>query len=306
MIGRLLVAALAVCVAWQEQVPRPTFRTSVDAVTVDVSVRDRARPVIDLTAADFRVLDNDVPQEVLDVSYGKLPIDVTVALDVSLSVTGRLLRDLRDATLNLMKDLGPDDRLRLITFNARISRTVDFTRDTQAVGQAIQEAVAGGGTSIYDAVSTALVSDIPDRRQLLVLLTDGADSTSITEPRVLFEVAQRSNVAVSTVMPMLTVITQGPVLSSGLSGTRVFRTSALRANPLFLRLAAETGGTLIAGLGGANLQSTFRSVLERFRSSYVLHYVPKGVTPGGFHTITVTVPGRERLTINARRGYSLQ
>ena len=78
----------------QEQLP--TFRSMANAVAVDVTVRDSKRKsVTGLKASDFEVYDNGIRQEVAEVSYGKLPIDVTVALDVSFSVTGLMLERLR-------------------------------------------------------------------------------------------------------------------------------------------------------------------------------------------------------------------
>ena len=70
------------------QDPAPVFRAGADLVTVEASVRRDRRAVVGLTAADFELLDNGVAQEISDVTYEKLPIDVTVVLDVSSSVTG--------------------------------------------------------------------------------------------------------------------------------------------------------------------------------------------------------------------------
>ena len=114
MMGRALVIGVALLVAVQAgQVP--TFRSTTSAVSVDVSVRDRGRkPLTGLTAADFTVLDNGVKQTVTEVSYGVRPIDITVGLDVSGSVTGAVLDRLRRALVQLMGDLTKNDRLKLI------------------------------------------------------------------------------------------------------------------------------------------------------------------------------------------------
>ena len=272
---------------------RPTFRAATDIVRVDVSVRDGRRGVTGLTAADFAVTDNGVPQRVVDVSYGRLPIDVTVALDVSYSVTGALLDQLRTAVRQLMSDLGPDDRLKLVSFNMRVTRVVDLTGDAGAVEQAIGQVAAGGGSSIWDAAAVSLVSAsaaTADRRQLVVLFTDGADSTSLATPDSVADVAQRTNASVTAVLPDGLFPAQGRVVVA-------------RRSPLapFQRLAAETGGTVLAS--GSNLTSTFRRALEEFRSSYVLHFTPQGVPPAGFHALTVSVPRDRGFTIRARRGY---
>jgi VWFA-related protein len=273
-----------------------TFRSGTDAVSVDVSVRDGSKIVNGLRAVDFELLDNGVPQEIADVSYGKLPIDVTLVLDVSFSVTGALLDQLRRATRQLMADLGKEDRLALVDFNMRVHRAVDFTGDAPAIDAALRSAAAGGGSSIRDAIAVALVSAAePQRRQLVVLFTDGADSTSITTPKALLDLAKRTSASVTSVIPA-SGLAQGPQVRQGAE--------------LLRDLAEDTGGTVIPiDLGlrrqqpPLDLAGTFRKVLENFRSSYVLHFTPKGVEAGGFHTLDVNVKGKRSLTIRARRGY---
>lgn len=298
MIARVsLLRALAIVAAAATLVAAPsaarqdqnTFRVSTDAVRVDVSVRDGARVVTGLAAKDFEVYDNGVAQVIADVSYGKLPIDVSIALDVSLSVTGPMLDSLRRAILQLMRDLGPEDRLKLITFNMRVSRPVDFTTDPSQVERAIRAATAGGGTSVWDAIAVSLISHAPaDRRQLVVLFTDGADSASASTPAMLVDVAQRSNTTVTSVLPA------GLVFSGGRGDTRS-RYQALS------QIGAETGGTLVPV--GTDLTATFRRALDEFRSSYVLHFVPHGVERSGFHVLEVKVKDKPKLAIRARRGY---
>ena len=152
----MLVVSLAVVLVRAQQAP--TFRAGTTAVRVDVWVgRSDRRVFTGLSATDFRLLDNGVAQDVTDLQYGKLPIDVTIALDVSHSVTGRILAELRDAITELMHDLGPTDWLKLMFFDERVIRAVDFTGDATQVDAALQSATAGGGTSLFDAMSVALL-----------------------------------------------------------------------------------------------------------------------------------------------------
>lgn len=285
-----------------------TFKSGVDAVSVDVSVRDGSKVVTGLRAADFELFDNGVPQDVADVSFGRLPIDVTLALDVSFSVAGALLERLRQAVRQLMRDLRPGDRLRLIDFNMRVVEVVGYTDEAAAVDAALASAAAGGGSSIRDALAVALVSaSEPQRRQLLVVFTDGADSTSITTPEALRDLATRSSASIAAVLPPAPR-DPGPQMRQG--------------EALFEALAEDTGGTVVrvrpgmrrtTGPGGrtsitmggdiADLTETFRKVLDDFRSSYVLHYTPRGVAAGGFHDLEVRIRGRRSVTVRARRGY---
>lgn len=270
----------------------PTFRSRADAVAVDVSVREGARVITNLTAADFEVLDNDVPQQVHDVSFGKVPIDVTIVLDVSQSVTGQTLERLRRGVLQLMRDLNKEDRLKLMTFNMRVSRIVDFTPDPAEVERALKVALSGGGSSVWDAVAVALVSaSEPNRRQLVVLFSDAADTSSTLDSETLISVAQRTTASLSAV-----VATAG----SGRAGTFFL----LPSSSVLQRLAVETGGGVFPiGPVNPDLTAAFRRAVDQFRSSYVLHFTPTGVERTGFHTLKVAVKGKPKATITARRGY---
>jgi Ca-activated chloride channel family protein len=279
----------------------PTFRAEVNAVVVDVSVRDRSRrPLTNLRAADFQVTDNGVPQQVDNVSYGKLPIDVTVALDVSYSVTGSVLERLRRAVGQLMRDLRREDRLKLILFNMRVTRIVDFTSDADVVDRAIRSVTAGGGTGLLDAISVALVSaSTPERRQLLVFFTDGNDSTSVTAPETLTSVAQRTRGTVTFVMPPL----PQPIRRPSAPGSGGLQQSPLRPlAPVLSAIAVETGGTVLPVGEYTDLTGAFRRVLDDFRSAYVLYYTPRGVDRGGYHALDVRVK-HDGATVQARRGY---
>lgn len=280
--------------------PQAVFRASADLVTVDVSVRSGTRVVTGLTAKDFELVDNGVAQDISDVSFGKLPIDVTVALDVSYSVTGALFDRLRRAIVQMMSDLGKEDRLKLVAFNMRVRRVVDFTGDAAAVGAAIREASAGGGTSILDTISVVLVSAAPpERRQLMVLFTDGGDSLSITEPETLQAVGQRANTSLTVVAPDTSLSLYGP---PGLGGV----SAAMQTGPMRVlsAIADDTGGVVIPVRQPAgDLTSTFRRALDEFRSSYVLHFTPRGVDRKGLHTLAVSVRRSGTLTVRARRTY---
>ena len=280
--------------------PQAVFRANADLVTVDVSVRNGARVVTGLAAKDFELVDNGVAQDIADVSFGKLPIDVTVALDVSYSVTGALFDRLRRAIVQMMSDLGKDDRLKLVAFNMRVKRVVDFTSDAAAVGAAIREASAGGGTSILDTISVVLASAAPpDRRQLMVLFTVGGDSLSVTEPVTLQAVAQRASTALTVVAPDTALSLSGP---PGLGRVD----TALQIGPMRVlsAVADETGGLVIPVRQPApDLASTFRRALDEFRSSYVLHFTPRGVDRKGLHTLEVKVKRSDTLTVRARRSY---
>ena len=279
------------------QQPATVFRTGADVVTVDASVQRERRPVTGLTAADFELLDNGVPQEVTEVTYEKLPIDVTLVLDVSASVTGSVLDELRRALRQVRTDLAGADRLRLLAFNMRVRRLVDFTQPSADVDLALAALRPGGSSAVFDALAVALATaDAPGRRRLIVLFSDGQDSSSISDADVLLDVARRSTPTIATILA-------SPMPERPAS---VLRTNASLASAtveaLSDRLAAETGGMVTSVKSGETLTSKFRRMVQDFRSSYVLYFTPRGVQPAGPHTLEVRVkrPGAE---VRARRGY---
>lgn len=291
-------AAVAVATAAGQQ----TFRSGVEAVAVDVSVREGSRVISGLTLADFVVTDNGVRQTVTDVSIGKLPIDVSVVLDVSRSVSGSRLSELRRAIGEFMRDFAAADRLRLLVFNERVRRVVDFTSRAEDIDAALRQTNGRGATSALDALAVAMVTaEHPERRQLVVLFGDGADTTSVTSSSVLLDLAQHTNAAVSVVQPPLTTIVTmfGGGLDMVTRGAAVGQSDYLK---FYRRLAAETGGVVTIQEPRQDLTATFRKALDEFRSSYVLRFSPT-VTASGFHTLEVSVPSRPKATLRARRGY---
>jgi len=186
----------------QDVAQRPTFRSSVDVVAFPVAVNRGVTPVTDLQASDFRVVDDGVAQQVTELSYGKLPIDVTAVLDVSFSMVGPGLERLQEGIGRLTTLLGPGDRLRLLAFNQNVRQVVDFTADSAVISHALRNLVAGGGTAIFDALTVAMLTPTDlNRRQFVILVTDGADGLSVTEPRDLVEAARRSQASVSAIVP---------------------------------------------------------------------------------------------------------
>src|SRR5687768_6453484 len=90
-----LPVAIGAAVALSAQ--QPSFSTRVDAVRVDVSVTDRRAIVRGLSASDFEVRDNGIVQQVELASFEQLPLNILLALDLSQSVAGERLTDLKTA-----------------------------------------------------------------------------------------------------------------------------------------------------------------------------------------------------------------
>jgi VWFA-related protein len=281
-----------------QQDPRTTFRAGADAVAIEASVWRDKRPVTGLKAGDFELLDNGIPQQISDVSYERLPIDVTVVLDVSASVTGAVLDQLRQAVRQLKADLGSRDRLKLVAFNMQIRRLADFEAPAAATDAAFASLSGRGSSAIFDSVAVQLAAPAAEgRRHLIVLFTDGEDSSSITDPDALFDVAKRTTATVDIVLA-----STAPERTNATPFARSAGRPPITVGRMYDQLARETGGRVVTTTAGENLASTFRRTLADFRASYVLYFTPHGVVPSGAHAIDVRVK-QDGTEVRARRGY---
>ena len=280
------------------QEPTATFRASADVVAVEAAVRREKRPVTGLKISDFELLDNGVPQQISDLNYARLPIDVTVVLDVSASVTGSVLDQLRQSVRRLKADLGPRDRLKLVAFNMQVRRLADFEAPAAATDTAFAALSGHGSSAIFDSVAVQLAAPaLEGRRHLIVLFTDGQDSSSISDPDALFDVARRTSSTVAIVLA-----SSAPERSSASPFARSPGQPPITVGRMYDQLARETGGVVVTTTPGDDLASTFRRTLSDFRASYVLYYTPQGVARSGAHTIDVRVK-QEGTEVRARRGY---
>jgi len=262
------------------QAQTATFSARVEAVRVDVLVTDGARVVRNLGLSDFEVFDNGVAQHVNLASFEELPLHVVLAFDVSGSLAGDRMGHLRDAGRAVLRGLGQDDRVSLVAFDRRLSLRAAPPGEWGRIERALDGIEPAGETALVDGCFAGLVlAEAGAGRALLIVFSDGVDTTSwLTEDKVL-TAARRSDAVVYSV-------------SAGQS-----------RNLQFLeRFSEDTGGTVFEVESTKDLERTFLKIVEEFRQRYLLSYSPRGVEKGGWHRLEVRVKGR-KLSIKARPGY---
>ena len=296
MTGTRVVAAgiAALCLSGQSQ--QPVFRSSTDAVFVDVSVMANRRTVTDLTLADLSLTDNGVAQVIDEVTVARDPIDLQLLVE-----TGRELRTVAPSILKeaaMVKSLlQPGDRAGLVTFDSQV-RT-GASRDTVTDR-------GEDGTILFDAISAVLMQrEEPGRRRVLVVVTAGIDTHSMLDRATRRRILERSQPPVH-----LIAIGRRPVAVSfgqttGPDGmTRTDSAVRVADHSAALREVADvSGGRVFALDGEGSFLGPLRQALDEFRTRYVLHYRPKGVDLPGWHALAVTATRRGSYDIRARRGY---
>ena len=284
---------------------RQVFRADVDAVSADVLVTRDGRPAAGLTAADFELRDNGVVQQIDLVALDALPITLVLALDTSESVAGEPLEHLRAAVDAAAESLRADDRLALMTFSHQVRTIASPTSDHARVREAARAVTAVGATSLYDATFAAVVMRHQvDGRAVLLVFSDGDDTTSWLDPRHVLEAAQRSDVVVYGVTLQAAVRNHdaAAVIQRRMERHRFHEDPVLFGRHYLSLLVEDTGGSLLVAEHSEQLRETFVRVVSEFRQRYVLTYTPRGVAAGGWHEIDVRLQG-PRAVVRARRGY---
>lgn len=281
-----LVLAGAVAIGAQQ----PVYRSGADAVSITVSVRNQGRAVLNLSADDFVLTDNGKAQKLSSVSVEALPIDVTLLLDVSGSVSGARLDRLKSSVVETAKLMRPVDRVRLIAMQYELRQVFGY----QAGGSRppVEQLTAFGGTSLYDGLAAAMMrAGERDRRQIIVASTDGDDTISILPESSVKEIAEYADAVVYVIIPVV--------------GGRNSKAPSAPAMTTLNDVTVRTGGQLFWIDPSAPVSDAFAQALEEFRTSYVLRYMPETALTPGWHEVNVSVKGGQ-YDVRARKGYSIR
>ncbi len=183
----------------QSETP-PLFSANVNLVRLLVSVRNSNGELItNLEKRDFRIFDSGVEQDLAVFERNtSLPLSVAVMIDTSGSTRADLHYE-EDSVLRFIPTLlyagNPDDSFALFSFNWRVNLESDFSRSLKRAERALHALHGEGGTSLYDAIY--LVSDTLSTREgrhVMVVVTDGGDTTSYKKYQDAVAAAQRSDV----------------------------------------------------------------------------------------------------------------
>lgn len=276
----------------------PAFRAGVELVSLNVTVTEGARYLTDLDVKDFQVFEDGVQQEVTFFSNTQLPIALALLVDTSASMEGRL-PTAQEAAVGFARQLRPEDLAEIVDFDSRVVILQPFTNDAPSLEQAIRRTSAGGSTSMYNAIYIALknlkkvVAGRADeiRRQAIVLLSDGEDTSSLMPFEEVLDLAKRSETSVYAI---------------GLRGTErgASRSRGFQEAEFVLRqLTRETGGRAFFPQNIEELPSIYKQIAEELSSQYTLGYTSRnGKRDGSWRRIVVRA-NRPQTVARTKQGY---
>jgi Ca-activated chloride channel family protein len=300
VLGALLVAAQC---AYSQPVSssrggdraasRPSFSSGVDLVPLDVCVRNRnGQPTAGLAADEFLVLENGVPQQISFFSAeGPVRLAVSLLVDGSQSMAGVRLDRAKAAAAGFIARLRPDDLVEVMSFNERANVRYALGSDQDRAIASLDDIRATGMTGLYEAVLTAsrrltnvLTDPARGHRGVLIVLSDGEDTSSLPTFDQVLDDVRRSHLLVYTI----SLATGGRSSAPGWQLTR---------------LARDTGGRSAAVRDLSELEPLYQDIGVELLHLYRIAYMPLSrIRDGRWRSISVRVPGRD-VVVRARSGY---
>jgi Ca-activated chloride channel family protein len=275
---------------------KPAFRAGVDVVSLNVTVTDGTnRFVTDLELPEFSVFEDGIKQDVTFFNRRQQPVALSLLLDTSASMEQHL-PTLQAAATNFVKRLKSSDIAQVIDFDSRVEIRQGFTANQADLEAAIQQTVAGGSTSLHNAIYIALrelrkvkaVAEEDVRRQALIVFSDGEDTSSLVSFDEVLDLAKRSETSIYTI-----------ALRGADTQSKGFR----EAEFILRSLAQETGGRAFFPLKIDDLAGVYAQIADELASRYTLGYTSMNPKRDGAWRRLVVQVSRPSSRARTKNGY---
>jgi Ca-activated chloride channel family protein len=301
LVGAALAVTLGIASAQTPAQPPPQtpFRAGVDLVSLNVTVTDGTTHYItDLAAEDFNVFEDGVKQDVTFFNRTNLPIALALLLDTSASMEAKL-PTAQEAAIGFAKRLRAQDLAEVIDFDSRVVVLQNFTNSAAELEQAIHKTSAGGSTSLYNAVYIALkdlkkaiVKNVDEiRRQAIVVLSDGEDTSSLLPFEEVLDLAKRSETAIYSIGLRAG---DGPATT-----TKGFK----EAEFVLRQFSQETGGRSFFPNQVTDLSNVYGQISDELSSQYTVGYTSRNPRRDGSWRRVVVRVTRPSTAARTKLGY---
>jgi Ca-activated chloride channel family protein len=282
----------------QQTPPSAVFRSGSALVALNVTVQDTAAKYVPgLQSSDFAVYEDGVKQEVRFFESNAVPVDLIVLIDTSSSMSDKIGM-VHDAATGFLKTLRAGDRGAVVAFADTVDVVQPFTADHGLLDKAVRGTVAHGSTAMNNAIYVSLkqfgMTARPDgdpRRQAIVVLSDGEDTSSLVTVDDVLGLARRMGVNIYTV-----ALKAKDAIPAG-------RHYFSEADYAMKTLARETGAQSFSP-APAELKGVYGSIATELANQYSIGYVPANGRPDGrFRRVVVQIVTRPGLHSRTRPGY---
>ena len=251
----------------------------------------------DLNRGDFTVVDDGLEQELVTFERGDVPLAALLLVDSSDSMRGERLALALAGVRSFVGSMAALDEAMLLLFADGVVHQAPFTVSPRELAQGLDGVEAGGGTALADHLYVAFkLLEGRQGRRVVILLSDGVDTTSVLEMSDVSWGARRSQALVYWLR--LPLGERPDAISSAWrdgAGTRR-ELSALE------ELVRSSGGRVVplASLDEATV--ALAEILDELRGQYVLGYYPEPRRNDG-HWRQVRIRASAGVKVRARDGY---
>ena len=258
-------------------------------MTTAVTVRDaEGRLVTGLEKSDFIVEEDGVVQPITQFTKERVPVSLSLTLDISDSMRGQRMADARGALAHFLDQLlAEDDEASLLGFNHETRMFGQWTTERSGMRSKLDGIRPSGGTALYDAIDATLplFESRQHPRAALLLVSDGADTASDVTPTELKQKLVRSDVFLYAI---------GIDTLDARNSTRI--------NPFTLQeLTSQGGGYTEIIRSTDELGPATERIAEELNHQYMIGYTPTTRADGKYHSVRVRVANKN-YTVRARRG----
>jgi len=272
---------------------RYQFRVTVDLISLNVTVTDnRDRFVTDLLQEDFSIYEDGITQDVSIFSREDLPIRMVLLIDTSASMDDKM-SFAQSAAVNFVQEMKDDDLTEVVEFGSKPHVLQPFTADLEKLTRAIRMTQAGGTTQLYNALYISLKGlsrrrqDI--RRQAIVVLSDGEDTSSLVTFERVMELAKETDVTIYTIS----------LRRQGGRRSRAFS----EAEFVLKKLAEETGGQWFFPEQIEELTDVYARIATELKNQYNIGYVSNNPKRDGSWRRVVVQTTYPNLRVRTKLGY---
>ncbi len=276
----------------QEQ-GRYQFRVTVDLISLNVTVTDtRDRFVTDLLEEDFSIYEDGMAQDVSVFSREDLPIRMVLLIDTSASMDDKM-SFAQKAAVNFVHEMKDDDLTEVLEFGSKPHVLQPFTADVEKLNRAIRMTQAGGTTQLYNALYISLKGlsrrrqDI--RRQAIIVLSDGEDTSSLVTFERVMELAKETDVTIYTIS----------LRREAGRRSRAFS----EAEFVLKKLAEETGGQWFFPEQIEELTDVYARIAAELKNQYNIGYVSNNPKRDGSWRRVVVQTTYPNLRVRTKLGY---
>jgi Ca-activated chloride channel homolog len=283
------------------------LRVDTNLVTIPVKISDRnGRLVSGLKKEDFKILENNVEQEIAYFSNEEQPFTVALVLDMSYSSKFKI-NEIQAAANSFITQLRPKDKVMVVSFDEEVHILCEPTNDRNTLLAAIRSTKISTGTSLYEAMDQVINQKFKKiaGRKAIVLFTDGVDTTSkrandysnrsdASELDALIypiqydtyeDVQQMKNKPAVINAPTKSPIPSStpspfpfPIPTSGIGTPSSQGTTAeeyRKAGEYLEDMATRTGGRIYQATTTGNLATAFSNIANELREFYSVGYYPQ-------------------------------